>query len=106
MAKKQNHAKLVKAIRQALEWDGWSVVPIRAGPFSRKGIADIYADKGSRGTVFFPTVIWIEAKISDDQLTKDQKKFFEERRKHGVECYIIRQPEDLQEFGLLSRVTI
>jgi hypothetical protein len=97
--KKQQHADLLKAIDDAMQWDQWSRVPIVAGPFSPEGIWDRYYDKAGR-------VVWIEAKVHPDRLSPAQVEFGRERRRQGIETYVIQVVEDLRGVGLLEKVQI
>lgn len=88
-------ATIQKQIIELLERTGWFVLELRGNArrggqvFQTKGTPDLYAAKRGRQ-------IWLEVKRPDGKLMPQQEQVHSALRSNGVEVYVVRSLEDVQ----------
>ena len=86
--KKQQHAELVKTIREYLALKKVFCFPVRQGAFAYKGISDLIAVKD--GIIYA-----IEVKIGKDILSDSQRMFFQDVLNAGGWIIVAHSLDDI-----------
>jgi hypothetical protein len=85
--KRQEHAQILKAVKEYLGWNRWKVKRFSQGPFAEPGVPDLCA---MRSGVF----VWIEIKTPQDSLSKAQREFKRDCEEVGIPHFVVRSIDE------------
>lgn len=83
------HSQFKRQITEYLQYNKWLVIPIAQGPFSHKGIFDLYILRRGFSA-------WVELKVGKDKLSDYQVKFQRDIFLDGGKAWVIRSLEELE----------